>query len=106
MGNRVRYKKHTKKNEMISQQIFVSQSRGSSYRVVLNLEERVYKIRNERTKEFVVKSKAYGSISVLKRNARKHLEKLGVVLKKESRDRTFGLCEKNYTQKKHEEEGN
>lgn len=106
MGNRIRYKKHTKENEMISQQIFVSQSRGARYRVVLDLKECAYKIRNERTKEFVVKSKTYGSSTVLKRVARKHLEKLGVVLSKESRDRTFGVVAKGYTQKKHEEEGN
>jgi hypothetical protein len=103
MGNRIRYVNHpTKDDNKISIQKFTSEKTGATYKVVLDLVEMVYKIRNERTKEFAVKSKAYGNLNVLKRNARAHLVKLGVNLSTESRWRTFGICEKGYNQKKHE----
>ena len=61
-----------------------------------------YYIRNERTKEFIYKSKTYTNLNVLKRTARAKLEKLGVSLKREIRDRQFGICKKGYSQKDHE----
>lgn len=103
MSERIRYKdQKDRDNCKISVQAFVSQKTGAKYKVVLDLNEMVYKIRNERTKQFVVKSKSYGNMNVLKDRARKHLEELGVQLDRESRDRTFGLCKKGYTQKEHE----
>lgn len=102
---RIRYQKQQyRENTVISVQVFTSQKTGAKYRVILDLSEMVYKIRNERTKKFVVKSKAYGHINVLKRTARAHLEKLGVHLNRESRDRTFGVVKAGMTQKKWEEE--
>lgn len=102
---RIRYQDQDgRENTKISLNVYVSQSTGARYRVILDLNDMVYKIRNERTKEFVIKSEAYGNINVLKRNARAHLEKLGVKLSKEARDRTFGLCEKGFTQQKWEKE--
>ena len=81
---------------------FTSSSTGASYRIVLNLEDMEYYIRNERTKEFVFKSKKYTNLNVLKRKARNELSRFGVQLGKESRDRQFGLCPKGMTQKKWE----
>lgn len=103
MAARIRYEKHEHRdNWVISIQKFVSKINGAKYKVLLDLENNTYNIRNERTKEFVVKSKSYGNLNVLKRNARGHLEKLGVQLNKEVRDRTFGICPKGYNQDQHE----
>ena len=105
MSARIRYHEQPhRENTLISRNEYVSQSTGARYRVILDLNEMVYKIRNERTKKFVAKSKAYGNMNVLKRNARAHLEKFGVVLSRESRDRTFGLCKKGMTQKEYEKD--
>jgi hypothetical protein len=102
-GNRIRYVDHpTKDNCIISLNQYVSERTGAKYKIVLNLEEMIYGIRNERTKEFVFKSKQYTNLNVLKRTARSKLESFGVNLKRESRDRTFGICSKDYTQEKHE----
>ena len=107
MAARIRYEKHpTKDNCVISIQKFVSDTTGAKYKIILDYNDNTYAIRNERNKEFVVKSKSYGNLNVLKRNARSSLEKLGVQLNKESRDRCFGLCEKNYTQEQWEKENN
>ena len=104
MGQRIRYQKQTKKySTLISVQDFVSNKTGAKYKVILDVDNGIYKIRNERTKEFVVKSEAHSNMNVMKRKARAHLEKLGVSLSKESRDRTFGRCNKGYTQGEHEE---
>ena len=43
-------------------------------------------------------------MNMLKKEAREDLESLGVEFKRESRSRTFGLCEKGYDQKTHERE--
>lgn len=103
MALRIRYEDHEhRENWVISIQKFVSKRNGAKYRVLLDMENKTYNIRNERTKEFIYKSKSYGNLNVLKRNARNQLEKLGVELNKEVRDRTFGICPKGYTQDKHE----
>ena len=105
MGKRIRYQNQKGKiNTLISVQDFVSDTTGAKYKVVLDLDNGIYKIRSERTKEFIVKSEAHGNMNVLKKNARAHLEKLGVSLSRESRDRTFGQCEKGFTQEKWEKE--
>jgi len=109
MGQRIRYTpQKDRDNTVISVQAFISQKTGAKYRIVLDFNENVFKIRNERTKEFVVKSSPYKNNHVLKSKARERLTTLGVVLTRESRWRTFGLCEKGYTQKKHteDEDGN
>jgi hypothetical protein len=104
-GNRIKYLDHKfRKNHLISTKFFVSKINGAKYRVVLNLEDMEYYIRNERTKEHIYKSRNYTNINVLKRTARARLEKLGVVLKREVRNRTFGVCAKGYSQKDHEKE--
>ena len=55
-------------------------------------------------KEFVKKSRKHKNMNMLKKEAREDLESLGVEFKRESRSRTFGLCEKGYDQKTHERE--
>ncbi len=99
---RIRYHEHKyKEGCVISGREFVS-NRGAKYRIILNLEAMEYYIRNERTKEYSKKSTyQYTNLNALKQAARRALEKLGVNLKKESRFRTFGLCNKGKTQEKH-----
>ena len=106
-GNRIRYIDHpTKEDCLISLNEYVSKITGARYKIVLNVKEMWYGIRNERSKEFSYKSKNYGNLNVLKRTARAKLEDLGVNLSRESRDRTFGLCKEGYTQKIHEQKNN
>jgi len=103
--NRIRYVEHKyRDNHKISGKHFVSASTGAKYRIILNLTDMEYYIRNERTKEYVYKSNTYTNMNVLKRNARARLERFGVPLERESRDRSFGLCSKGTTQTKWEKE--
>ena len=98
---RIKYIKYdNREGWMISCTAYVS-NRDAKYRVLLDLNEMKYYIRNEYKKEFVVKSQAYGNLNVLKRNARKSLGKLGVAIGKEIRNRTFGRCQKGMTQQKY-----
>lgn len=98
---RIRYKDHpTRDNCKISINEYISQRTGARYKVVLDFDEMMFSIRNERTKEFIFKSKKYGNLNVLKRNARSKLGDLGVKVGRESRDRTFGICSKNWNQDK------
>ena len=98
---RIRYKDHpTRDNCKISINEYISQRTGARYKIVLDFDEMMFSIRNERTKEFIFKSKKYGNLNVLKRNARSKLGDLGVKVGRESRDRCFGLCEKDFTQEK------
>ena len=99
---RIRYHKHKYKEGCVISGRAYESNRGAKYRVILNLEEMEYYIRNERTKEYVKKSTyEYTNLNALKRAARETLGKLGVPLGKEVRQRTFGLCEKGETQTKH-----
>lgn len=98
---RIKYIDHKyKEGCKISLNDYVSESTGARYRVILNLNDNEYYIRNERTKEYVFKSNSYGNLNVLKRNARNKLQKFGVNLGREVRQRTFGRCEKNWNQEK------
>lgn len=100
---RIRYVSHKfKSNHKITCNVYTSESTGALYRVILNLDDMEFYIRNERTKAYVKKSnRPCNNLNVLKRNARKALESMGVVLDRESRSRSFGLCEKGYTMDKH-----
>lgn len=89
-------------NSTISLSAYTSEKTGAKYRIIIDYKEMVYKIRNERNKEFVFKSKSYGNRNVLLRSARAKLEYFGVNLKKEVRNRTFGRCPKGMTQEKWE----
>jgi hypothetical protein len=72
--------------------------------VIINEEEMEYYVRNERSKEFVKKSRKHKNMNVMKKEAREDLERLGVEFKRESRQRTFGVKPKGYDQKTHERE--
>lgn len=106
-GNRIRYEKHpTRENSLISLNDYVSERTNARYKIVLDLDKMIFGIRNERSKEFIFVSKPYTNLNVLKRTARSKLESLGIKLSRESRDRTFGVVEKGYTQKIHEQNDN
>lgn len=106
-GNRIRYVEHPSREECkISLNSYKSLTTGATYKIVLDLDNMQYMIRNERDKEFKFKSKQYKNINVLKKLARQKLEYFGVPLTRESRDRTFGLCEKGHNQNKQEIEEN
>jgi len=106
MNLRIRYTNHKyKENHRISMRAFTSASTGAKYRIILNLEDpnaMEYYVRNERTKEFVFKSGKYTNENVLKRAARAKLSKFGVPTGKESRERSFGVCPKGFTQEEWE----
>ena len=102
-GNRIRYEKHpTREKCFLTINSYTSQKTGAKYKIVLDIDNMQFMIRNERNKEFIFTSKQYKNLHVVKRTARKKLEGLGVSLGRESRDRTFGLCEKGHTQEKQE----
>jgi len=103
-GERIKYSDHKyKANHRISNKAYTSKSTGAKYRIILNLEEMIYCIRNERTKSYIFKSGSYTNLNVLKRTARAKLESYGIQLKRESRDRSFGLCSAGTTQEKWEQ---
>ena len=105
-GNRIKYIDHKyKPGHVVSGRSFTSKKNGAKYRIVLRIEDKddmQFFIRNERTKEYVFKSRIHTNMNVLKRAARAKLECFGVELKRESRDRTFGLKPAGYDQKTHE----
>jgi len=80
MNERIRYTelKH-KENHVISIREFISKKTGARYKVILDLENLLYMIRNERTKTFIKKGgDNINNLNVLKRTARKELASLGV----------------------------
>ena len=104
---RIRYTDHKyKKDNKVSIRQYTSKGTGAKYRIILNLENldpMQYYIRNERTKEYVFKSGTFTNLNVLKRNARAKLGDFGVLIGKEIRDRSFGLCKSGFSQKEWEE---
>lgn len=102
MSLRIRYHEHKFKEGCVISGRAYESNRGAKYRIILNLNKMEYYIRNERTKEYVKKSTyEYTNLNALKKAAREALGKLGVPLERESRSRTFGLCEKGTTQTSH-----
>ena len=102
MSARIRYIETDVENVLISNRVFVSQSTGARYSVILDLNNFTFRIRNENSKtNTAIGGENINNLNVLKRTAKKHLERLGVNFSLESRMRTFGRCEKGYTQKKH-----
>lgn len=101
---RIRYQEHPTREEcVISINDFVSQRTGARYKVVIDYRNMQYAIRNERTKEFVYKSGSYTNKNAIRRAARNRLKAFGVNMGRESRNRTFGRCDKNWTQEKQRE---
>lgn len=102
MSARIRYIETDVENVLISNRVFVSQSTGARYSVILDLNNFTFRIRNENSKtNTVIGGENINNLNVLKRTAKKHLERLGVSFSSESRMRTFGRCQKGYNQKKH-----
>lgn len=102
MSSRIRYTETDNPGILESVKIFISSQTGARYKVFLNLNDFSFRIRNENTKtNTIMKQGGITNLNVLKRAAKRSLEKLGVKFDDESRNRTFGLCEKGYNQKKH-----
>jgi hypothetical protein len=102
MSTRIRYQKHSKRENVLeSVQTFISDSTGAKYKVRLDLNNMMYEIKNLRSEKLHKGGEGINNLAVLKRNAKKHLSKLGVKFDGEDRKRTFGLCEKGYNQDKH-----
>lgn len=102
MKTRIRYKDHTKRENVVeSTTTFMSSSTGARYLIRLDLNNYTYEIKNIRSELLYRGGDNINNLNVLKRTAKKRLESLGVKFSKEDRDRTFGLCKKGYNQKKH-----
>ena len=107
MASRIRYNPHpTRTNVVESSQIYVSARTGAQYLVRLDFNTMEYEIKNINSEVIYRPKKSVNNTNVLKRNAKKRLEDLGVDFNSEDRNRTFGVCEKGYTQKKHVEDRN
>lgn len=105
MVTRIRYENHPKRENVLkSTHILVSAKTGAKYEVRLDLNNYTYEIKNINREVIYRGGENINNLNVLKREARKRLQKLGVKLTKENRDRSFGLCKKGYNQKKHLEE--
>jgi hypothetical protein len=83
-----------------SHNILVSES-GAKYLVTYDLNTMKYRIKNVLTRRIYSCERKVTNINVLKRKIRARLKSLGVKLKDESRNRSFGICQKGYTQKEH-----
>jgi hypothetical protein len=105
MASRIRYIPHpTRDNVVESTQIFTSSRTGAEYLVRLDFNTMQYEVKNINSEVIYRPKKSVNNMNVLKRNAKKKLESLGVEFNSEDRNRTFGRCEKGYTQKQHLED--
>jgi hypothetical protein len=98
MKLRIRYHKMGNKLTTVNP---IFSKHGSSYTVHIDLENCTYLIRNQTSMRKYEGGEGVNNLTVLKRKVKKHLEYLGVEFDTEKRFRTFGLCEKGYTQEKH-----
>lgn len=96
--SRIRYRKADNKLVTVNP---VFSKHGSLYMVYIDLETCTYLIRNQTSMRKYEGGEGVNNLTVLKRKVKKHLEYLGVEFDTEKRFRTFGLCEKGYTQQKH-----
>ena len=101
MIQRIRY---VKKDKLLVSRDSIISKKGSSYIVQINLETMTYLIRNQLSLRKYEGGEGINNLHVLKRNIKKHLEHLGCVFSKEKRNRTFGICEKGFNQRKHLED--
>lgn len=95
---RIRYRKDGHKLITVSELIARN---GARYMVFIDLEEKTYVIRNVVSMRKWEGGQGINNLNVLKRKVKKHLQNLGVNFSKESRQRTFGVCDKGYTQSEH-----
>jgi hypothetical protein len=102
MSARIRYEATKDSKVLESIRVFVSKINGARYKVFIDLNNLTFRIRNENTKtNTVMGGEHINNLNVLKRTVKKHLERLGVDFSDEIRNRTFGRCDKGYTQKQH-----
>lgn len=92
---RIRYDK--KDGQLVSKYELYS-AKGSKYLVFINLETMTYLIRNTLSLRKYEGGKGINNLIVLKRNVKKHLALLGVRFDKEKRQRSFGICERGFTE--------
>lgn len=80
---------------------FKSESTGATYKVRLDFNDFSYTIKNVGSGH-LIKPDCSGvhNENYLKRKAKAHLERLGVRLGREIRNRSFGRCEKGHNQEK------
>ncbi len=97
MKQRIRYIK--KDNKIISKNEVINKH-GSRYIVIIELDTMTYTIRNAASYRNYTGGENINNMNVLKRTIKKHLEHLGVEFETESRNRTFGVCEKGFNQQK------
>jgi len=98
---RIKYEQDKKNPHILRSKHEVISKRGSRYRVILNLQEMTYVIRNVKKRRNYTCSVKITNLNVLKRKVKAHLTKLGCKFSMEIRNRTFGICEKGYSQQKH-----
>jgi hypothetical protein len=108
MKQRIRYLK--KEGQLISKNEIISKH-GSRYMVYIDLEKKVYTIRNMVSSRRYEGGEHINNMNVLKRTIKAHLEHLGCEFDKEKRWRTFGICSKGHSQikemeKRREEKAN
>lgn len=98
MLKRVRYRKDD--NRLISINEIVSKN-GARYQVYVDTINKLYVIRNIVSMRKFQGGEGINNMNVLKRKIKAHLKSLGVVFEVESRNRTFGLCNKGENQQTH-----
>ena len=86
MSSRIRYDKTEKDGILKSKRDFVSDSRGSVYHVILDINKCEYTIKNKNTRRIYKGGETINNLHVLKRKVKERLEDLGVNFSKEIRD--------------------
>lgn len=102
---RIIYSDHPGKPGMLRSNIIISARTGAEYEVHVDVPNMKYWVKNIGSQGLapMPEEKKISNRNVLLRNIKKHLQKLGVVFYKELRNRSFGICDKGYTQKKHKQ---
>lgn len=98
MKQRLRYEK--KFDKLVTKNVVMS-SKGAIYMVYIDPTEMTYEIVNQTSLRKYRGGDKINNMNVLKRKIKQHLIQLGCIFDKESRKRTFGICEKGTTQEKH-----
>ena len=101
MNSRISYISIDGNEKLKVSKSFIISNRGTRYKVFLDLEKMEYRIHNALKRRWYTGKNKINNINVLKRAAKRHLLRLGCRFKEEVRNRTFGICEKGYSQQKH-----
>jgi hypothetical protein len=103
---RITYIDHPKKEGYLkSSHTFISAKTGAEYEVQIDTVNKVFHVKNIKSESIIYSStnRKINNRNVLLRYVKRYLMYLGVSFQTELRDRTFGRCEKGYTQRKHKE---